>query len=288
MKDYLFIINPAAGKGTGTEVIPVIKNEFKDYDITIKISNRINGVTELVSNELRNENYEVIVSVGGDGTLTELVNGIIDKDIIIGILPIGSGNDFAKTLKLPKNIHENIEKLKEKNFVYLYNGKANDIRFINVFGMGIDTEILRSREESKKNDGLVSYLFSTIRALLTYKPKKYKIILDDQIIEEEIYMIGVGNGKYIGDGMKITPNADIYSKKFEICIIPKIKKWKLLMALPTIYRGQHGSVEGIEFYKSRKVEIFYSGNDYMNLDGNLYQGNQVVLEKPEKKLKIIK
>jgi diacylglycerol kinase family enzyme len=88
--------------------------------------------------------------------------------------------------------------------------------------------------------------------------------------------------------MKITPSADVYSKKFEICIIPKLKKWKLLMALPTIYSGTHGSVEGVEFYKSEKVEIFYNGDDYMNLDGNLVQGNQVVLEKSQKKLKIIK
>lgn len=274
MKKYLFVINPVAGNGKGKEQIQRI-NQYMNAlgaDYSIKISNKVGNVTEITAWGCEN-NFTDIITVGGDGTFVEAVNGVdLNASVRLGLIPSGTGNDFARVLNMPREVKACLDVIVKGDTKLVDIGLVNQQRFINVCCMGIDGEIILDTDRIKdKIKGTTAYVLSTLKALAVYKAKKVLITIDGQELMREIILVAIGNGKYIGGGMMVTPDAEIDDALLDICIVNKLSKSKLIMLFPSIFKGTHIFVKPtVEMYRGK--EIFVEAIEdrlLINADGNI-------------------
>jgi YegS/Rv2252/BmrU family lipid kinase len=287
MEKLLFVINPVAGKGRGHEVIPKITKYFPRENYEIIISPKKGAIEGLVKEKVNQSSYSAIIAVGGDGTLMETINGLTDYSGKIGIIPIGSGNDFAKTLGIKEDIDEALKIIESGHTTEIYSGCINGQRFLNVVGIGIDALIIDYKDQSRFLKGKLNYLTATIKGIFKYKANPLKITVDGVIYTTKPLFIAIGNGKYIGNGMKITPNADLTENAFEICMIGDLKKRVLLKNITNLYKGLHGKVKGVEFIKGKKITIDFNESRPVDVDGNLINCKSVKIEKSSRKIKFL-
>lgn len=290
MRKILFIINPVAGSGKSKEYIKIIKEkmEFENIDFDIKISNSIGNVEEISLNA-DDEIYTDIVSVGGDGTLFETINGMANKKVNLGIIAGGTGNDFIRSVEIPTDIYEALEIIKNGKIKDIDLGMVNGKYFINVVSFGIDGEIVRITDKIKKYiKGSAAYLSATLKSLVVYKAKSMLIEIDGVKYHREAYLVAVGNGKYFGGGMKVLPNAEIDDELLDICIVKKMSKVKLIALFPSIFSGKHISIKGVEYFKGKKVSIkSIKDKIIVNADGNLIGPSPAKIEILNKKIKLL-
>jgi diacylglycerol kinase family enzyme len=177
--------------------------------------------------------FENIILLGGDGTINRFVNDIEDYVLKtpIYLKSNGSGNDFLRTLKHQKN---NTQEIMQATF-----NNTEKKLFLNGAGIGIDGLVLQYIDESK-NKGKFRYFVNTIKALIHYQPTHSTVWIDGEKKEfQKTYLIVANNGKYVGGGMKITPNADLSTNTLDIIIVHTIPKWLILFIFLTIYLGIH-------------------------------------------------
>lgn len=273
----LFIINPVAGKGKTIEVLPKLKDlleKFKDIIAAeIKISSRIGEISE-ITKEYYNAGYREFVAVGGDGSLSELLNGLVfpaDEPVTVGIIPMGTGNDFVK------NIYDEINIDKILNSIFINKtksidiGKVNDHYFINVSSFGIDGPIIEDTEKYKKIlPGKSAYLYSTLKAGMIFKPSIVKVSTPHESYEGAMLLIAIGNGKYFGGGMKICPEADLSDGMFDVCLVNDVSKSKFLRNISKIYSGRLAEIKEVKYLRTDQLTIVVQDKDYLiNIDGNL-------------------
>lgn len=279
--NILFVINPVAGKNKSNDIISLIKDSMKKSNVNyaIKVTKAPKEATFICEEGLK-RGYDTIVAVGGDGTINEVAQGILSTGYgKLGIIPMGTGNDLAKSLELPMNPQLAIDKILQSKIEKIDVGKVEEKFFLNVGSIGLDSEIVKTSEKVKKYfKGKISYVIALLLTLINYKSKKVTIELDNDKIEENILLVAIGNGRYYGGGMKICPTADLKDNEFEICVIRKISKFKLLLIFKSVFRGNHIKYkEYVKIYRSSKVGIKSKDNLYLNIDGEVFNTNSSVL-----------
>ena len=226
--------------------------------------------------------YEMVVSVGGDGTINEIVNGLYNsgsiKDAMLGILSTGTGGDYVRTVGVPRRYEEACGcflrpgKLTVDLGVveYANNGAAARRLFVNFAGMGFDAEIVRrTTQQFKATGGLLSYLLGTLTTLLTYRNRDISLVVDGVEESRRVCTVVMNNGRYGGGGMFTAPHADLSDGLFDVMIIDDISKLDLLYSLPRIYKGTHVTHPRVTMKKAREVEIRSSQPMHLQADGEL-------------------
>lgn len=268
MRKILVIINPVAGKGATKDMIPKIKDLLKNHTMDIRISKCVGDATKIAKEE--KENYTDIISVGGDGTLTEVIDGLDNYMGRLGIIPAGTGNDFARTISLPMTLEECVDIVIKGKTKKVDVPKVNNSHFINVASFGIDGGVIIDTDKIKeKIPGSTAYILSSLKNIIQFKPYKVMIEIDDLMLEREIVLAAVGNGKYFGGGMKVTPLAEIDDGLLDVVIARKTSKMKLIKLFGQLFKGSHLSDPIVEHYKCKKFSIASEKNIYINTDGNL-------------------
>lgn len=276
-RKIMFIINPVAGHGKTIEMLPIIKNkmsavsEFIDYEI--QISKNVGDITEIVRDSYKSGILE-FVAVGGDGSLSEMINGFnfpCEQIPSIAILPLGSGNDFVKNTVEKKELNGIFDAIIHNKKSLIDVGKVNDYNFINVCSFGIDGPIIKDTDKLKKYlPGQLSYLTSTLKGGITFKPSQVDVKVDDILYSGKMILIAIGNGQYFGGGMKICPEAKYDDGLLEICLVNNVSKLKFMSKISKIYTGQLNQVEEVSYIKGKVVDIEVKGQPYLiNVDGNL-------------------
>lgn len=288
MRKALIVLNPVAGKGNGLKSKEFIVEEFNKSDIEFDIvESSYEGEIEIIASKVDTDKYTEIILVGGDGTLVEAINGLKGKDIMLGIIPVGSGNDFARNLDEKITIEKSIEIIINGEYVVSDIGLVNDKYFVNVTGFGIVSDILVNMVKIKKFfGGSLAYLASTIYTLFSYKSKIAKIHINNEVFERDIMLAVVSNGKYFGGGMKISPDAKIDDGEFELVIVNKLSIPKFLWLFKRVYNGTHIEVKEVEVFKSNSFYIESDEKFVINVDGNLYGSTPVNIRMVNEKFKI--
>jgi len=195
--EILFIVNPIAGKDKAISEIPLIEEQMRNTNISYKIikTTRPKEATQIAIEGLKT-GFDTIVAVGGDGTINEIVAGIVSVGTgTLGIIPGGTGNDLARTLDIPMDANEAISLILNREVKSVDVGYADNRLFINVASVGLDAEIARNTEAIKKYiKGKFAYTAGLFKTLVTYRRKKMKIYLDQGEIEREALLIAVGGG----------------------------------------------------------------------------------------------
>ncbi len=276
---YVVIVNPCAGKGRARKVIPIICEVMKASGEAFEIwqTTRPGHAVELAKKAAQ-LGVEVVVAVGGDGTVFEVVNGIVHTGVILGIIPTGTGNDLARSLHISKDTTHAIQQILSGTPKKIDLGIANGKYFINVASIGIDAEIAAWTKQTKKFlSGSSAYIVSMIKNIITYKPIHMKFTIDGQCFEQETLLAAICNGKYYGGGVRIAPNAILDDGLFEICIIERLTKWKTLRLFPTVFFGKHIKFKEVKIYKGHEITVEFTGDTKLNLDGDLFKVSSSVL-----------
>lgn len=271
-KKYYFIINPEAGKGKKLSFIPEIQEFCNKHDLECEkiLTKRPKEATDLAREAA--SKFDVIVAVGGDGTISEVAAGVYDTNAVLGILPTGSGNDFAPMVGVSKNLRKALRTLIYGTVRKVDVGKVNGkYMFVNGMGVGFDGEAAaRVRKYLDYLPGYFGYLAAVLRTLITYRFRKTKIVLDDrEVIERKILLVATCNGTQYGGGFKVAPSAEIDDGLFTVCVIDKMGRFYALRNLPKIMKGTHLKLPEVHTYTARKVSIESTHNLQAQLDGEL-------------------
>jgi len=276
-KKFYFIVNPAAGAGKKLSFLPEIQSfcQGHNLDFEIVLTKQPKQAIELACKAAKK--YEVIIAAGGDGTVNEVVSGLIGSQAVLGILPIGSGNDFAKQVGYKRNLKKDLKILLESRTKLVDIGQVNDqYFFINGLGVGFDGEVAtRVRSFMRYSKGFLAYLLAVLRTLATYKFHRVKITLDnDQVIEKEILLLATCNGTTYGGGFNVAPSAKIDDGVFTICLIDKLGRFYALRNIPKIMKGAHLKLPEVHMYTSKHVIIKSEDDLYAQVDGEILPLNK--------------
>ncbi|WP_430884503.1 diacylglycerol/lipid kinase family protein [Fusibacter sp. JL216-2] len=290
MRKILFIVNPAAGNGQAKKVLPLIHDQCDGEKLTydIKVSNRENQITDLVKQSIEKKQYTDLVAVGGDGTIIECINAIVGVNIRLGLIPMGTGNDLARSLDIPKEPEKALRKILKGRLKKVDLGSVNGVIFINSAGVGIDGKIIYDTGKIKKLiPGGSAYTLSTIKSIFAFQPFKVRLTLDGLEVERDAYLIAIGNGQYFGGGMKITPKAKLDSGVFQICLVRKLPRRKFLRVFPKVYKGQHETEPEVETFTCRTIKIDTFNRDlHVSADGNLVSMTPATINMYHEKIEI--
>lgn len=271
MRYIHFIVNPISGKGKHS----IDKNELekhfpKSVKIEIDYSKHKKHAIELT--QLAMDNHpDCIVACGGDGTINEVASCLVNTQIKLGIIPVGSGNGLASNLNIPHDIEKACKIISSKNSQVIDVGKINNQYFFSNMGIGIDALIIKKYEAFKKRT-LPSYVKASLASSFQFKPINAKLYYNNQTITTDFFMLFISNSNEMGYGMSLTPKASLSDGWLDLVLISKLNNiGKLTM-------GIHVLAKKIEKFKKAKhsliqnisIELPENSNVDTQIDGEYY------------------
>lgn len=265
------IVNPESNKGRTRRRWAQIKDALKTFlkEFTYEFTEKPSQAIDISRAAIR-EGSELIVGVGGDGTINEIANGffdgrtIINPNTVMGIVPSGTGCDFIRSLHIPTNLKSAMKVITQAPSPVIdvgrvkfrtHEGSDTERYFLNVADFGFGGEVLERMNQNRAKRKAASYLKSTLATFFHYKNKRIKLKVDEEEIPEGEYLIGaISNGRIFGKGMKIAPDARLDDELFDIILVKGMKIWEFLRNVWKIYAGTHLSHPKISFIQGKKIE----------------------------------
>ena len=283
-KEWLVIVNPNAGNGKGKKdwekIAILLNNNALPYNVrfTEKKGHAIHFTIEGIDS-----GYRKIITVGGDGTLNEVVNGVFlnkvcpTTDVSLALIPVGTGNDWGRMFGIPLDyekainiICENKLMLHDAGLISFYEGSDKKERyFINIAGLGFESVVVKrtNYQKDQGRGGKLIYFYNLLMSLISYKNTKAEIIIDGEKIKADIFSLNVGNGRYCGGGMRQTPRALPDDGLLDMTIIKGMGKFEIIRNLKILYDGtilQHPKIDG---YKCKNIKVSSESPMYAEADG---------------------
>lgn len=266
-----FIVNPAAGNGYALKIEQQIKAEMTRRNLTCSFvhTDRPGHATELARSAADTSESTGVIAIGGDGTAYEVACGLMNSGVPMGIIPAGTGNDFIKTVSIPKKPLEALEFILTHTPRPVDVGGLNDRLFLNVCGTGFDVTVLDYTLAAKKYcRGLLPYLIGLIRGIAHYKPVHVRFTVDGHTEEREVLICSIANGRYFGGGIAICPEATADDGLLDLVIAEHQPRWKLPFLVPTLLMGGIDKFSFTTHKRCKTVEL-YSEGMRLNADGEV-------------------
>lgn len=258
MKRYLFIVNPNAGRGKGQKIIPVLKDYLHRHSIPHEVwetSARLEAV--VFTQDGIKAGFDVLVAVGGDGTIHEVANGIIrsNESRPLGAIRVGSGNDFLRYFKFPTDLEQAMAILLQGREITIDAGKVGNHYFVNAIGVGFDAEVGYEMLKIQWLAGTAVYVYAAFKRLLKFRTPYVKVVADDFTFEGPITLVTVGNGTSSGGGFMLTPQAKMDDGWFDVCLVKAVPRWKVMTILLRVLTGGHIHHPDVIMTRAKKVVI---------------------------------
>ncbi|MBA4687137.1 diacylglycerol/lipid kinase family protein [Candidatus Galacturonibacter soehngenii] len=282
-----FIVNLHSKSGYAKVIWKQVKKELKKENINYKVFfTEYKGHATWLAKELTSNHQKLrLVVLGGDGTVNEVVGGILNfKNVTLGYIPTGSSNDLARSLRLPSSPKEAIFNiLNPKYFVHLDIGevkaKNKARRFIVSSGMGFDAAICQEALDSqlkktlnKLKLGKLTYVVLALKQIIMFQTVNVEVTIDETYKRnyKRIYFISSHIHKYEGGGLMLCPNASYQDGKIDVCVVKNISKVKLLFFLPTAYFGKHTRFQAVDMMRCKKLRLKASKKLHVHTDGEIF------------------
>lgn len=283
-KTWFVIINPTSGNGSSKKKWPEIQKLLISYQFNFEFAftQYANHSSELIQ-EAINQGFRCFICIGGDGTLHNMANGIMlqkevpSTEIYVGVIPIGTGNDWVKTHYISTDFEKAIQTIQNGNLkqqdvgkLLLLKADRQPTYFVNLAGVGFDGYIV-SKVHKYKHFGAIAYLFGALLGLFSFKNFHSKVIINSEVIESKTLMIIVGIGKYAGGGMQLTNTSNPYDGMFDISIAKNISKRDIIKNISKLFNGKITHHKKVETFKadSISIEILDTKQPFIETDGEI-------------------
>jgi YegS/Rv2252/BmrU family lipid kinase len=283
------IVNPAAGAGRTARRWPEIVNWLKDLglDFSVSVTEGPGHAVELAKSAA-STGPEMVVSIGGDGTMNEVVNGIHDAgglwQVALGVIGTGTGGDYLRSVGLPNRCDEACRRLLNSGkrkvdlgvLEYTEDGRHRSRLFVNFAGVGFAGEVVRRTTRQFKSLGRTpSYLLAVISTFASHRNSMVRLTVDGEVSERKIATLILSHGKYGGGGMQVAPNADPSDGFYDVLVIGDISRPDLIASFPRVYRGTHLTHPKLTLRQAREVEFQSHSPMAVQVDGDLVPGEAV-------------
>ena len=266
---YIFIINSTAGRGKYKKILPKIESVCKEQNIDYELRFITKDITGAQIAEEYKTEENVIFVVGGDGTITKTISGIVGTKNKLGIIPAGSGNDTYRTIKkLPKG----------NTLIDL--AKINDIYFINVACLGIDAEVANNLDILKKTKIPTSQLYnaSIVYTFEKFKFKKMKLNTKIKNIESEYTILSVCNGGFYGGGFNIAPKSQLTDGLLDVYYGEKMSRLNMIPLILKMKKGKHEGKRRVHKFRTDHIEIELEEVVTFNVDGEKLTNKKFIID----------
>ncbi len=276
-KNIVFIINPIAGRGKCAYAENIIKENINanKFNYTIVRSKKPNQV-EHIAREAVSNNADIIVAGGGDGTINEIVRVIANTSVILGIIPLGSGNGLANHLKIPHKIKNAVALINRMKVKCIDTCTINNHVFISNAGLGFDAAAAKTYFKTGIR-GFIGYFFSCFVNYFNYKTQRYEIIIGKDSLLRDAFIISFANSDQFGYNVSISPDAIIDDGLFNLCIVKKIP---LYLVFPTLLKLLSGNINKSKYYESyflSEVTIHRNAQSDIQIDGETIKLNDKII-----------
>ncbi|RXJ50705.1 diacylglycerol/lipid kinase family protein [Gelidibacter gilvus] len=292
MKHIHFIVNPVSGSGNQL-INKKFLNKFfdeADYVVTIKNSDYKKHAKTLTKLSIA-EGAHIIVACGGDGTINEVASCLVNTNIPLGIIPLGSGNGLASNLKIPKRVEHAIALIKTAPVKKIDVGCINEHYFFSNTGIGIDAQVIRHYENSNERK-LISYLKSSLKALKNIKYKnKITVEVNGETIQTYPFLVFISNSNEMGYKISLTPTASLQDGLLDVLIVSKMSRLKSLYFGFLILLKKPHLIKEAKYYQSKEIRIRQENKSVYEsqIDGEFFNiaSDAITISLLEKSLHVI-
>lgn len=282
--EWYVIVNPNAGNGKGRKDWKRISDLFKKDNILIEpvFTERKGHAIDITARAVIN-GFRKIVTVGGDGTLHEVVNGLFSQsackpeDVTLALIPVGTGNDWGRMFGIPTvyngavdAIRNNKQLLHDVGLVTYHIGKEEHSRyFINIAGLGFESIVVKktNKQKDKGRSNKAIYFFNLLTSLLAYRNTEATITVDGETTTSTIFSVNVGNGRYCGGGMRQTPEAMPDDGLLDVTVLREMGRIEIIRNLSLLYDGSILSHPKVDGYRVKNLQVTSESLLYVEADG---------------------
>lgn len=261
----ILAINPASGRGRAQRQAKLAGEYFRSRDIDVReIEGRsLRDFREKLLICLDSEEVSGVIALGGDGFIHEIIQHLVSRDIPLGVIPCGTGNDFARSIgvfDLP--FSRQLELIEKHDATHIDLGRVQDQWFAAILSSGFDALVNDRANSMRWPRGRMRYNIAMIEKLIALRPHSYRIRVDERYLEVQATLVTVANGSSYGGGMKVCPDASINDGLFDVMVLGRVSRIELLKVFPKVYRGGHVGHPAVTFYRCNEIEIDGSGSSF--------------------------
>jgi len=273
------VLNPAAGRGAAARALDPIAREFhhQGWSVEVERTERPGHGAELAARAVQ-AGAQRIVAVGGDGTVHDVANGLLRHgrggrggDVALGVVPIGSGNDFAKLVGVYRHSPVRaVRRLVTAQTARFDAGLVCDEYFVNSVGFGFGPEVVRVRNAMPGLSGFASYFVPVLRAFARFRPPRLEVRARGFAETGNMMIVEVCNGTTAGGSYRFAPDAQPGDGRLDVCLVRRVSLLRFLMAVPRVMRGTHATMREVALFQTREVAIrSLDGPLLLHVDGEL-------------------
>lgn len=261
----ILAINPASGRGRAQRQAKLASEYFRSREIDVReIEGRsLQDFREKLLICLDSEEVSGVIALGGDGFIHEIIQHLVSRDIPLGVIPCGTGNDFARSIgvfDLP--FSRQLELIEKHDATHIDLGRVQDQWFAAILSSGFDALVNDRANSMRWPRGRMRYNIAMIEKLIALRPHSYRIRVDERYLEVQATLVTVANGSSYGGGMKVCPDASITDGLFDVMVLGRVSRIELLKVFPKVYRGGHVGHPAVTFYRCNEIEIDGSGSSF--------------------------
>ena len=284
----LFIVNPVSGTRHSNSRCTAIEDLIDKDKFRYKIiETEFAGHGKELALKAIEEGVDVVVAVGGDGTVNEVASALVGTDTRLGIVPTGSGNGLARHLKIPGSLKRSLRIINTGKSIPIDTATINGLPFVNIAGVGFDAFVAKKFSRAPKR-GFLSYLKITFSEYFTYKPKKYRMVIDGHEVVRRALLVSFANSNQFGNNTSIDPAAELDDGFIDVCIVKKIPLRKMIMIPPMLFLPRFDKSRYVEVIKAKEVKLKRKRGKTIHLDGDPHKmGKEMEMKIIPLSLKVI-
>lgn len=267
-KKIIFIVNPISGTQNKKFILNLLEKKINQdkYDFEIVYTEYAGHAVEISALAAKN-GIDIVVAIGGDGTINEIGRSLIDSHTALGIIPCGSGNGLARHLQIPMDVKKAIDIINRGNIERIDYGKINDIPFFCTCGVGFDAFVSLKFAKSGKR-GLLTYLENTLHESLNYKPETYEIENEDGTMKYNAFLIACANASQYGNNAYIAPQASLSDGLMDVTILEPFTVLDVPALAFQLFNKTIDQNSRIKTFKSKKITITRNNPGVIHYDGD--------------------
>jgi len=261
----ILAINPISGRGHARKSALVAKKYFADLGVPAALveGNSLLDFRQKLIYELENEPVSGVVAFGGDGFIHEIIQHIVPREISLGVIPCGTGNDFARSIDIYRlSLNQQLELIAQTKSRSIDLGRVGSTWFVAILSTGFDALVNDRANAMQWPKGRMRYNIAMIEKIVALRAHSYRIRLDGEFVDVQATLVTVANGPSYGGGMKVCPDATLTDGLFDVMVLGKVSRTELLKVFPKVYSGRHVGHPAVTFYRCREIEIIGSGSSF--------------------------